>query len=83
MNRARVVTTLAVGVLIFNGGAVPVEAAVTCFGRQATILGTDSGPGGDRLRGTPYADVIVARGGNDGIWAAAAMTGYAPEGDTT
>ena len=35
-----------------------------CFGKRATIVGTN---GRDRLRGTPRADVIVAKGGNDRI----------------
>ncbi len=34
----------------------------TCKGKPATIVGTD---GGDKLSGTPAADVIAALGGND------------------
>jgi Ca2+-binding RTX toxin-like protein len=43
---------------------VPAQAARACFGKTATILGTN---GKDRLRGTPRADVIVGRGGRDRI----------------
>jgi Ca2+-binding RTX toxin-like protein len=64
MSRPRLVVTLVVGILILNGLAVPANAAVTCYGRTATILGT---AGNDTLRGTPRADVIIARGGNDRI----------------
>lgn len=39
-------------------------AAPTCFGREATIVGS---PGKDRIRGTAGVDVIVGRGGNDRI----------------
>lgn len=37
-------------------------AETTCFGKPATIVGTD---GDDRLRGTDGRDVIVGRAGND------------------
>ena len=40
------------------------EAAPTCLGVPATIVGTDSD---DRLVGTPGADVIVALGGDDDV----------------
>ena len=36
----------------------------TCMGRTATVVGTG---GDDTLRGTPRADVVVARGGNDRV----------------
>jgi Ca2+-binding RTX toxin-like protein len=42
--------------------ALPAEAAPRCFGKAATIMGTNKG---ERLRGTRGNDVIVARGGND------------------
>jgi Ca2+-binding RTX toxin-like protein len=38
------------------------QAAPTCFGRRADIVGTG---GRDRIRGTPRNDVIVALGGRD------------------
>jgi len=42
--------------------ALPAEASPRCFGKAATIVGTNKG---ERLRGTRGNDVIVARGGND------------------
>lgn len=39
-------------------------AAPKCFGQPATIVGT---MGDDKIKGTPKADVIVAKGGNDVI----------------
>jgi Ca2+-binding RTX toxin-like protein len=42
--------------------APPAEAAPRCFGKAATIVGTNKG---ERLRGTRGNDVIVARGGHD------------------
>lgn len=64
MSRPRLVATLVVGLLMQNGLAAPANAAVACYGRPATILGT---AGKDTLTGTPHADVIIARGGNDRI----------------
>ena len=43
----------------------PPATATTCFGRQATIVGTN---GPDQIRLTPGQDVVVGRGGNDTIW---------------
>ena len=40
------------------------DAALNCFGRAATIVGTE---GNDNLRGTSRADVIVGLGGSDVI----------------
>jgi Ca2+-binding RTX toxin-like protein len=42
--------------------ALPAGAAPRCFGKAATIVGTNKG---ERLRGTRGNDVIVARGGHD------------------
>lgn len=42
--------------------ALPAEAAPRCFGKAATIVGTNRR---ERLRGTARNDVIVARGGHD------------------
>lgn len=41
------------------------SAAYTCFGKTATIVGSNSGT---TIKGTPKSDVIVARGGNDTIF---------------
>jgi Ca2+-binding RTX toxin-like protein len=65
MNRARVVAALAVGILTISGRTIPAQAAVRCYGRTATILGT---AGNDTLRGTQRADVIIARSGNDRVF---------------
>jgi Ca2+-binding RTX toxin-like protein len=46
------------------GPAGPAEAAPTCFGRRATIVGTGER---DVLVGTSRSDVIVGRGGGDVI----------------
>jgi Ca2+-binding RTX toxin-like protein len=53
----------------FNQGQAVLFVSVpppvpTCFGRPATIIGTE---GNDILRGTPGDDVIVGLGGNDVI----------------
>ena len=58
-----VVTAATLGALM----AVPftaeaASAAPKCFGKPATIVGT---MGNDKIKGTPKADVIVAKGGND------------------
>jgi Ca2+-binding RTX toxin-like protein len=62
---AWIVTAATLGALV----AVPLaseaaSAAPKCFGKRATIVGT---AGNDKIKGTPKADVIVARGGNDVI----------------
>lgn len=46
--------------------AAPAYAAKSCYGRRPTILGSR---GADTLRGTDEADVIVALGGNDRVFA--------------
>ena len=43
---------------------VSAQAAETCFGRPATIVGTN---GPDTIVGTANGDVIVAKGGNDTV----------------
>src|SRR5687768_6726002 len=59
-------STFVMGALIaVTLAAVPAEAArPRCDGRVATVTGTAQA---DRLRGTPGADVIVARGGADRV----------------
>jgi Ca2+-binding RTX toxin-like protein len=60
-----VLTVLLSGLLVL--GAVSSGTArsrPTCFGKPATIVG---GNGSNKISGTPYDDVIVARGGNDVI----------------
>lgn len=60
--RSLVVVSL-VGVMLTS--ATPANAAQYCFGRRATIVGTN---GPDALYGRPYrTDVIVGLGGNDYI----------------
>lgn len=61
MNRARITIVCAVGASLLLP-ALPAEAAPRCFGKAATIVGTNRG---ERLRGTRGSDVIVARGGHD------------------
>src|ERR687891_5916 len=46
---------------------VSASAAPRCFGRAATIVGSDRLRDPDDLIGTPRADVIVARGGHDTV----------------
>jgi Ca2+-binding RTX toxin-like protein len=55
---------LAGGAILLNAWAVPLHAAVMCYGRAATILGT---AGNDTRRGTARANVIIARDGNDTV----------------
>ncbi len=47
------------------GVAAPAAAAPACWGRRATIVGSDRA---DTLRGTDGADVIAALGGNDTVY---------------
>jgi Ca2+-binding RTX toxin-like protein len=54
---AAVVAALSVVAVPTGGAATP-----TCFGRPATIVGTNAG---EQLVGTPLTDVIVGLGGND------------------
>jgi len=61
--RSLVVISLLGGLLV--GMAPSAHAAYYCFGRRATIVGTN---GADSLIGAPYrTDVIVGLGGNDWI----------------
>ena len=65
--------TWALMALVMSSLVVPsAQAAPTCFGKRATIIGDK----GENIQGTPRADVIVAgsgsitvhgRGGNDRI----------------
>jgi len=41
MSRPRLAATVVGVAIIFNGWAVPAQAAVSCYDRAATILGTD------------------------------------------
>lgn len=54
----------AAALTLFAAGAVQGQSGVLCFGREATILGTD---GPDTLTGTPGTDVIAGQGGDDRI----------------
>lgn len=59
------VTTATLGALLaIPFAAEAASAAPKCFGQPATIVGT---MGNDKIKGTPKADVIVAKGGNDVI----------------
>ena len=61
--RIRSALTVAVAAVLLGAGLLATPAAaVGCFGKQATITGSN---GRDRIRGTNGNDVIVARGGND------------------
>lgn len=62
MGRVRLVLGLSVCLLALWGLTAPVAQAAGCFGRQATIVGTNQQ---DRLRGTNRVDVILGRGGDD------------------
>jgi hypothetical protein len=70
------VVALAIGAV--GAVAVPADAAARpkCFGRTATIVGTN---GDDVLKGTAGADVIVGRGGQDTILARGGTTASAPD----
>lgn len=62
MTRSMLATML-VGVAVsFTEWTIPADAAVMCYGRAATILGT---AGKDIIKGTQHADVIIVRAGND------------------
>src|SRR5215207_3973142 len=64
--RRRVAAAALVTALVVLLGASAGAARVRpkCFGKPATIVGSN---GSDRISGTRYSDVIVARGGNDVI----------------
>jgi Ca2+-binding RTX toxin-like protein len=57
-------TAIAISFLAAAGFAGPAEAAPKCFGKPATIVGTN---GNNKITGTPGKDVIVAKAGNDTI----------------
>ena len=52
------------GTVLSASMTVPAQAAATCAGKRATIVGTNAA---NTLRGTPRNDVIVGAGGNDRI----------------
>ncbi len=58
------IATLFVSILGLAAPAGAAETIHTCFGEEATIVGTD---GRDHIRGTRGRDVIVGLGGNDVI----------------
>ena len=62
--RTRFAAMLVVGTVMVAHWAVPAHAVVMCFGKPATIVGTQDK---DLLRGTRGPDVIVGRGGIDNI----------------
>lgn len=55
-------------VVMFVSTPTPAQAAPTCFGRPATIVGTN---GSDVIYGTNFPDVIASLGGNDSVHARA------------
>ena len=78
--RARCGGAGALAALIALASAGPVaagDAPPECFGRVATITGTDDG---ELIRGTPAVDVILAGGGDDVILGLAAPDRICGEG---
>ncbi len=63
-DRAIVPALLAVAVVLSIFAATPAKAAASCFGAEATIVGTNEN---ETLRGTSERDVIVAKDGHDVI----------------
>jgi Ca2+-binding RTX toxin-like protein len=63
-----VASALTLAVLFAPLPAPAQEAAPTCVGRPATIVGTN---GNDYIRGTNFPDVIASLGGNDNVHALA------------
>lgn len=62
--RRTAVLALSAMVMVMSLTVVPpAQAAPTCFGERATIVGSPNDD--DELTGTPNADVIVGLGGND------------------
>jgi Ca2+-binding RTX toxin-like protein len=71
MGKGLKAATAAATILVVSGfivGPAPAGATFRCFGRPATIVGTN---GADDIRGTPGNDVIVLRGGHDSAGALA------------
>lgn len=67
LKRGHCVFVLACLVALLHSGSVSAQVGgdpPTCFGREATIVGTD---GDDTIVGTPRTDVIVGRDGVDHI----------------
>jgi Ca2+-binding RTX toxin-like protein len=60
--RALALTAVAAALVALVALPAPAQAAATCQGARATIVGT---PHGDVLRGTPGRDVIAGLGGAD------------------
>ncbi|HEV2757530.1 MAG TPA: calcium-binding protein [Actinomycetota bacterium] len=61
---ARALMTLLTAAFLVTGPPVVAQGSATCFGRPATIVGTD---GEDRIKGTDGPDVIVGGDGADDI----------------
>jgi Ca2+-binding RTX toxin-like protein len=55
-------------VVLFVSTPAPAQAAPACFGRPATIVGTN---GSDVIYGTGFPDVIASLAGNDKVHARA------------
>ncbi len=67
MNKRVARSFLVVSVLggMLTAAAPPAQAAPTCFGKRATVVGTN---GPDTLEGTAGSDVIAGLGGNDDMY---------------
>jgi len=65
MSKAARALLVAAGALLIGTGLVEPAQAAGCFGKRATIVGTN---GKDRLVGTQGSDVILGLGGNDRIF---------------
>ena len=59
-----IIVVLAALVVALLATAPAADAKPRCFGKKATVVGTN---GKDRLKGSPGKDVVVARGGKDDV----------------